>query len=210
LHNGLDTTLRQQYETRAAQNPNSVEDQVALGVLYEAYHLYDESIATWQRVLQLDPSNQDAFKFLSNDYALKETGRQSSADSMAQAMALGANDQGAVTRLVELFSDRITSIPDGTTIGSTVTIAGTANGSNTGSPYPFSYYKIEVGVGTDPKAWNLIVKSATPVTDGVLGVWDTSGWANGTYTLRLVVVDTSGNYKPYDLRTIHLQHHSGG
>ena len=205
LHNGLDSTLRQQYETRAADNPNSVEDQVALGVLYEAYHLYDESIATWQRVLQLDPANPNAFTFLSHDYALRETGRQSSASSMAQAMALGADDQEAVNRLVQLFNDRITSFPDGATFGSNVTIKGTANGSNTGSTHPFSYYKIEVGVGTDPKAWSSIVQSTTPVTDGVLGVWDISGLADGTYTLRLVVVDASGNYMPYDLRTIQLK-----
>lgn len=210
LHNGLDDTLRKQYEAAAAANPTSVQSQVALAVLYQFYHLGDQAIAAWQRVLQLDPANQDAYLALSEDYGVREKDRVSSASALAQAMALGLNDQSTFTQLAQLNNDRITSIPDGATYGTQITISGSANGANTGSVYPFSYYKIEVGVGTDPKEWTTVVKSSTPVTNGVLGVWDTAVWPNGTYTMRLVVVDTSGNFRPYDVRTIHLQHHSNG
>jgi hypothetical protein len=76
----------------------------------------------------------------------------------------------------------------------------------TESRFPFAYYKIEVGPGASPQNWTVIKKSSQPVTDGELATWDTSNWPNGTYTLRLVVIDTSGNYRNWDARTVHLQH----
>ncbi len=88
-------------------------------------------------------------------------------------------------------------------------ITGTADNSYVGSLYPFSYYKLEFGVGTNPQSWTLITQNSTPVTNGTLGTWVTTNLPNGTYTLRLIVVDTSGNYRPYDIRTIHILHHSG-
>lgn len=206
LHNGLDNTLKAQYEANAAAQPDSEQAQMALAVLYEAYRMYDQSIATWQRVLQLDPANQDVYIALSHDYSLKEQDRQPSAYAMGQAMGLGVDGQYAYTRLAQLYNDQMTSVQNGATYGSQITIQGTANGSNTGSRYPFSYYKIEVGAGIDPKEWKQITLSHTSVTHGTLATWDTSDWADGVYTIRLVVVDTGGNYRPYDMRTIHLQH----
>jgi tetratricopeptide (TPR) repeat protein len=206
LHSGLDNALTWQYETNAKADPNSIEAQIGVAMLYEAFHWYDQSIAAWQRVLALDPANQDALVFLSHDYSLRETGRLGSAYSMGQAMALGVDDQPAYKRLATLYNDHITSPQDGAILGNQVTITGTANGSNSGSRFPFNFYKVEVGVGSDPKQWIGLYQTHSPVTEGILATWDTSGWANGVYTIRLVVVDQSGNYRPWDKRTIRVQH----
>jgi len=51
----------------------------------------------------------------------------------------------------------------------------------------FSSYKIEWSSAATPTAWNLITTSTTPVTNGLLGVWDTSALPIGEYNLRLTV-----------------------
>jgi hypothetical protein len=206
LHSGLDNTLRVQYEADATAPPNSIEKQIRLAMLYEAFHLYDQAIATWQRVLVLDPGNQDAYVFLSHDFSLRETARLESAYSMGQAMALGVNEQRAHTRIAHLYNDHITSPQDGATLDGRVTITGTANGNNSGFRFPFKFYKVEIGVGVDPKQWISLLQSHTPVTEATLATWDTSGWANGVYSIRLVVVDGSGNYQPWDKRTVRVKH----
>ncbi len=72
-----------------------------------------------------------------------------------------------------------------------VEIRGTASIDN------FDYYKIEFGLGDSPNAWTSISDlHRTPVTDGPLDVLDTTGLPAGTYSIRLVVVDVTGNYPP--------------
>jgi|GEM_PF-3918601 len=59
-----------------------------------------------------------------------------------------------------------------------VQIVGTANGPGFGS------YTLEYSMsGNDP--WTFIAGSTTPVTNGVLGSWNTAGLAEGYYTIRL-------------------------
>lgn len=61
----------------------------------------------------------------------------------------------------------------------------------------FQYYKVEVGPGTNPQdyQWTVvgdIVRSA--VGGGVLTTFNSGAYPPGPYTLRLVVVDQTGNY----------------
>jgi len=66
-------------------------------------------------------------------------------------------------------------------------INGTANGAT------FVNYSVYYGVGVYPDGWTLIDMSSTPVTDGILTVWDPpSPEYGGTYTIRLIVYDTAG------------------
>lgn len=59
----------------------------------------------------------------------------------------------------------------------------------------FQYYKVEYGVGETPPGWVVIDDlKYEPVSEGVLVVWNTAGFTPGTYTLRLTVVDITGNY----------------
>jgi hypothetical protein len=69
------------------------------------------------------------------------------------------------------------------------TIRGTANIS------AFSYYKVEVGSGSNPNSWTVVGQlHHTPVAGGVLETFNSGAYTPGTYTLRLVVVDETGNY----------------
>lgn len=63
-----------------------------------------------------------------------------------------------------------------------VQIKGTAAGAN------FAQYRVLVGPGLDPEQWIAIGgAAASPVTDGVLATWDTSG-LNGLYAIELQVI----------------------
>ena len=58
----------------------------------------------------------------------------------------------------------------------------------------FQYYKLEMGVGRNPGEWSFLFSNETPLRDGELGKWDTGPLPAGEYTLRLVVVDQTGNF----------------
>ena len=50
--------------------------------------------------------------------------------------------------------------------------------------------------------WFNITVNETPVTNGVLGVWNTGTVQDGTYTLRLRVVKRDGNYDEYSTQRV--------
>ncbi|MBC7223600.1 MAG: hypothetical protein H5T59_04885 [Anaerolineae bacterium] len=85
---------------------------------------------------------------------------------------------------------QITAPGNGATVTGVVQFAGTANVEN------FQYYKLELGVGASPKEWAFLFSKETPVVNGPLGSWDSATVPSGTYTIRLVVVDVTGNYPP--------------
>lgn len=59
----------------------------------------------------------------------------------------------------------------------------------------FQYYKLEVGPGNNPREWTVVGQlHQAPVNGGVLETFNSGAYAPGTYTLRLVVVDQTGNY----------------
>ena len=60
----------------------------------------------------------------------------------------------------------------------------------------FQFYKLEWLGPANPDQWNWFAGSEHPVGGSVLGVLNTSGFAPGNYTIRLVVVDETGNYPP--------------
>lgn len=64
-----------------------------------------------------------------------------------------------------------------------------------------NFWKYELAYGPEPNPedqWILIGQvHENQVTDGVLETWDTTLVLDGSYTLRLRVVDVSGNYQEY-------------
>ena len=67
-------------------------------------------------------------------------------------------------------------------VNSTVAVKGNASGEN------FDFYRLQVGSGLNPKTWVQIGEDEfEPVTDGVLGVWDTQG-LSGLYAIQLLVI----------------------
>lgn len=79
-------------------------------------------------------------------------------------------------------------------VGGVVEIRGTANIEN------FQYYKIDFAAGASPSDsdWHWIGADdgKNPVEGGVLLTWNTGGLSPGAYSLRLTVVDMTGNYPP--------------
>ena len=92
---------------------------------------------------------------------------------------------------------RITSPGMGAKVEGRVEIWGTADIED------FRYYKVEFAAGNSPSEWAYLGGGREPVSDGLLFVWDVSGLPAGSYTLRLTVVNRTGNYpQPCDLLVI--------
>ncbi len=86
---------------------------------------------------------------------------------------------------------RITSPGSGATVSGQIAIAGTADDG------AFQFYKVEIGAGSDPAQWSVIDDiRRQPVHDGTLITLNTAALPNGTYTIRLVVVDATSNFAP--------------
>ena len=78
-------------------------------------------------------------------------------------------------------------------VSGTVEIYGTATNPN------FQYYKLEYaeGANVDPESTFAFLSDArVQVTDGLLSSFDSTNFVNGPYTLKLTVVDNSGNFPP--------------
>ena len=88
----------------------------------------------------------------------------------------------------------------GATVTGIVQIEGTASLGG-----EFQYYKLEVApVGTE--AWGTLVGEAREqIVNGQLGVWDSASAADGAYTIRLRVVDPTGNYCETTVTNINVQ-----
>ncbi len=87
-------------------------------------------------------------------------------------------------------------------ISGTVEIFGTAQHEN------FQYYKLEYaqGAAVDPTAEFAFLTDVTqPVVEGLLATVDTTVLDNGPYTLRLTVVDRTGNFPPPCTVTVQIE-----
>jgi hypothetical protein len=65
----------------------------------------------------------------------------------------------------------------------------------------FKYYKLEFGAGTNPGVWSYFAGGEKPVQAGLLGTLNSGALSPGTYSIRVVVVDVTGNY-PTPCQTI--------
>jgi LysM repeat protein len=75
---------------------------------------------------------------------------------------------------------------------------GTFSITGTAAIDDFQFYKLELGIGDAPKSfWSVDEVQEEPVVDGILiRNWNTGPLPNGTYTLRLTVVDNQGQFPP--------------
>jgi hypothetical protein len=83
-----------------------------------------------------------------------------------------------------------------------VPIRGSANIAD------LQYYKVEVGPGTNPKdhQWTVVGQlHHSSIAGGVLETLNSGAYAPGAYSLRLVVVDQTGNYPEPCRVTITIQ-----
>jgi LysM repeat protein len=74
---------------------------------------------------------------------------------------------------------------------------GTHFVTGTASIDDFQFYKLEFGFGPAPiKFFSIDEVQRKPVVNGILGAWNTGALPDGTYTLRLTVVDNRGQFPP--------------
>ena len=132
---------------------------------------------------------QDWFGDDDSDSALSDgiytymMGATSQGTAQAAASAIGL-----ITLTSFLPTANITSpTPNQMLVGDTIIdVVGTASGTD------FESYTVEYGESAFPTAWTLMITETTPVTDGILASWDTTGLTGSVYTLRLTVTSTSG------------------
>lgn len=58
----------------------------------------------------------------------------------------------------------------------------------------FQFYKLEYGAGAGPAVWSYFDGGDRPVQGGRLGTLNAGALAPGTYSIRVVVVDVTGNF----------------
>jgi hypothetical protein len=58
----------------------------------------------------------------------------------------------------------------------------------------FKFYKLEYGAGPHPGNWSYFDGGENPVRNGRLGTLNAGALPTGTYAIRVVVVDTTGNF----------------
>jgi hypothetical protein len=81
----------------------------------------------------------------------------------------------------------IKSPTPGQAVQGTVDIRGSADIPD------FAFWKYELGNPQAANVWVTLKASNRPVTDGVLGTWDSTTVPPGVYQLRLTVTDSKGN-----------------
>ncbi|HEX9116336.1 MAG TPA: hypothetical protein VGA61_09730 [Anaerolineae bacterium] len=85
---------------------------------------------------------------------------------------------------------RITSPGMNASVSGMVPIFGTASHDR------FKYYKLEFGAGANPAVWSYFDGGEHAVQGGQLGTLNAGALAPGTYSIRVVVVDVTGNFPP--------------
>lgn len=66
----------------------------------------------------------------------------------------------------------------------------------------FQYYKLEYGAGATPTVWSYFDGGDRPVQGGRLGTLNADALAPGTYAIRVIVVDKTGNFVDPPCQTI--------
>ena len=90
--------------------------------------------------------------------------------------------------------------------GNNEVVRGVVNVIGTASHDHFQYYKIESAPGSQAAGGFVYIGgSNSPVINNVLASVDTNGLGNGSWTLRLIVVDQTGNFPPPCQVTISVQ-----
>lgn len=89
--------------------------------------------------------------------------------------------------------------------GNHATVSGVINMIGTATHESFQFYKVEFAPGVDASGgFGYLDGGTNPVTSNFLVSVDTFALGNGPWTLRLEVVDQTGNYIPRCQVTIYV------
>ena len=110
---------------------------------------------------------------------------------------------GAPGRQVSAPAVAITAPQDGQALQGAVTITGSAAAEG------FQSAELSFAYAADgAQTWFLISEIASPVTDGVLGQWDTTAISDGVYTLRLAVTLQDGQQVTAQVSQLRVRNYS--
>ncbi len=103
------------------------------------------------------------------------------------------------------FATMVLAAPTGQAIRAIITsprmnavVQGRVQITGSATHTAFQYYKVEFSSAAMPDQW-IIVSDVryNQVVEGILDIWDTTRTPDGTYSLRLRVVDNTGNYQEH-------------
>lgn len=102
------------------------------------------------------------------------------------------------------------SCPDGRSVifqpGVNQVVSGFVPIIGSASHEQFDYYKLEFAPGANAEGGFVYFDgTATQISGGLLGNFNSPGVSNGVYTIRLIVVDTTGNFPPPCSVTVTVQ-----
>lgn len=122
---------------------------------------------------------------------------------MAIMVLLALSLAGLAAVQAQSVQVQITSPEINQVVRGRVPIIGSASVDN------FQFYKVEYGVGSDPSQWAVIGQlHDSPVINGQLEVWDTTGIPDGVYSLQLQAVKQDGNWEPFFVRGLTVSNSS--
>jgi tetratricopeptide (TPR) repeat protein len=197
IRNDLDDFIARHEALRAA-DPDQPWVHGVLAYAYKSRDSFEKSIDAFKTLLRFVPGDADVHCELAELY--ERTGHRlpaldhwSICAAAAPASLQGRKAEGHRDRLSHAS---ITSPLDGAEVTGEVEVRGSAVLLDT-EEAGFQFYKVEIGRGEHPDQWSTVGEIvSSPVTDGVLAVLDADNLPVGKYTIRLVVVDTDGNYPP--------------
>ncbi|MEX2372209.1 MAG: Ig-like domain-containing protein, partial [Dehalococcoidia bacterium] len=114
------------------------------------------------------------------------------ANGVSGRVASGGAQPGGATADGDLAA-RIDSPGWGQVLSGAVNIRGRASSPD------FQSFRLEWGRGNSPAAWVRINSGTSPVEGGTLGTWNTTGMADGAYTIRLLVDDAEAGRLFYQI-----------
>ncbi len=89
------------------------------------------------------------------------------------------------------------------------TVRGQVNITGAAAPAGFAAYEVSFTYADNPTdTWFLIQRGETPLTEGVLAVWNTTAITDGLYDLRLRVFLTSGEVLQDIIRNIDVRNYT--
>jgi tetratricopeptide (TPR) repeat protein len=193
------------YTELEREAPTLLWPKRALGQSYEQWAKFDNALDAYNKAQTLAPDY--ATLYCRRGILLEQLERYDEAKPLL-ATCLGMvgpppaaiDARQALNRIVNNARQvGITSPTFGATVSGVVTIRGTATDPR------FQFYKIEYRPASSPNDWRSIGGVVThPLTNGVLGTWDTAGLPEGDYVVRVAVVDESGIMQHPAEETIHV------
>ncbi len=176
---------------------------VALALGYaELEGLTDRVLDHWQAANRIDPVYAELYQQLALVYEAYLDGRSALEAWYRFLYAAGPGTEGDVAQahIDWLLQGRIEQPADGAAVAGAVQIVGSAARPD------FQFYKLEYSPAASPEQWFTIGDLVyAPVEHGPLVTWQTAGLVSGAYRLRLTVVDSTGNYGPYDEITVWIR-----